>query len=324
MSLVDANLDASVVVCTRNRSRSLAQALDRLLQLEYPEDRWELIVVDNGSTDDTLAVAREVASTQPERVVVLEEPEPGLSISRNRGIARAHGQVVAFIDDDAIPEPDWLRGLLEILSTDGVSVAGGPVVPMFRGQPPAWLTERYLPYLAAWDRGSQVHDLTYNEYPRGVNIAFDRRVFDDFGGFSPHLGRKGRSLLSCEEIEICLRVERAGGRIVYAPRARVHHLTEAERITPGWLARRFGAQGQSEAILVWQHAGWRGLRIGLRSSLRNAVTTLPFGRSSEKDPLYVRCQWRTLLGFLRGSLRAPWQVPRYRPRTPVFDWLPFG
>jgi hypothetical protein len=194
-----------------------------------------------------------------------------------------------------------------------VAVAGGPVEPLFDAPPPAWLGERFRPYLGAWDRGSEVHPLTYNEYPRGGNMAFRRRVFEEFGDFSPHLGLRGRSRLACEEVELCLRVERGGGRIAYVPAAGVRHLTKTQRITERWLHQRFFAQGASEAIIEWRHGGFRGLRQGWRRWQRFYLRELVDRRQPADGPSMRRCLGYALAGHTRSLLLAPLTVPRYRP-----------
>lgn len=316
---------ASVIVCTRNRSSSLAEACEAILAIDFPADRWEMVIVDNRSDDDTLEVARSIESTHPELVRVIREPRIGLSAARNAGVRTARGEIIAFIDDDAFPEPAWLQALVGVLDRDEALAAGGPVEPLFQGELPDWFGEPYLPYLTVWDKGPEVQPLTYNEYPRGANVAFHRVVFERFGFFSTHLGRKGRSLLSCEELELCLRIERSGGKILYVPGAKIRHLTVAERVTTEWLVRRFAAQGRSEAVIDWRHAGLRGLRVGLRRYRGNAATANR-QRHSEAGEIFARCQRSALRGYWRGLLSAPMTVPRYRAPAaagPVAEWLPF-
>jgi len=316
---------ASVLVCTRNRSEPLAETCDAILDLDYADDRWELVIVDNNSTDDTLQVARSIEMRNVGRVRVIQEAEIGLSAARNCAIREARGDFLAFIDDDAHPEPGWLGALVGALRQEGVLAAGGPVIPVIQGNLPNWFLGRYLPYLSVWDRGTESLSLTYNEYPRGANIAFRREAFDRFGLFSTQLGRKGRTLLSGEEIELCLRIERGEGKVLYVPPARVRHLTPADRITPRWMAGRFEAQGRSEAIINWRHAGVRGLAIGLRLHLRNAIGVVVERRQSEYGQTYARCVWRTLRGYLRGAFRCPISVPRYRTSESaehIADWRP--
>lgn len=320
----DTNPEASVIVCTRNRSASLAEACEAILAIDFPTDRWEMIVVDNMSTDDTLAVAQALAEKYPDLVRVLQESEIGLSAARNAGVRAARGEVIAFIDDDAFPEPGWLQALVDVFDRGDVLAAGGPVEPLFQGDLPDWFDERYMPYITVWDKGPEVQTLTYNEYPRGANLAFHREVFERFGLFSTHLGRKGKNLLSCEELELCLRIERSGGKILYVPGARIRHLTVAERVTCDWLLKRFAAQGRSEAIIDWQHAGLHGLRVGLRR-YREAARSAAGQPDSEASEIFARCTRHALHGYLRGLLSAPLRVPRYRPAAaagPVAPWLP--
>jgi len=314
---------ASVVVCTRNRSSLLGQACAAALAVAPPPGGWELVIIDNASTDDTREVAEAVARRAPELVRVVEEPTVGLSAARNRGIAEARGEHLAFLDDDAFPAPGWLTALSAALDGEAVMAAGGPVEPIFDGPLPGWFRGSYLPYLTVWDLGDAAVDLRYNEYPRGANMAFRREAFTRFGGFSPHLGRTGRSLLSCEETELCLRLERGGLRTVYAPGARVRHATPVERLTPEWMERRFAAQGRSEAVIAWVHGGLRALARGLGA---HRCRVAGARASQEADAgLDLRCHRRALRGYLRGMATAPLRVPRYRPPDPAVTlapWLP--
>ena len=315
-------LFVSVVVCTRNRSEVLKESSAALWRMDYPPDRWEVLIVDNHSSDDTLTVARDIASMHPGRVQVIEERELGISVSRNAGIQRARGEVIAFLDDDSFPEPGWLSALVEVLTREPEAlVVGGPVEPWFAGELPSWFGERFHVYVTAWDKGPEVRKLTYNDYPRGANMAFRREVFARFGNFNAHLGYKGTGLMACDETELCLRVERSGGRILYVPRARVRHLTAASRITPAWLARRFQGQAHSEAILEWRHSGWLGLYRGWRQFARNARATVRQRHRSAEDKILARCTGRALLGYTLGLLRAPLTIRRYRPPVGTAEWL---
>jgi len=317
--------DATVVVCTRNRSLDLLQACEAIYEADFDPQRWEMLIVDNASSDDTHEVAKAFADRHPGRVRLLVEKEVGLSAARNAGIAAATGNIVIFVDDDAFPEPDWLASYVTAFEREQVMCAGGPVAPLFAGELPPWFRGRYLPYLSAWDRGESLQELAYNEYPRGTNIAFRRSVFEKVGTFSHDLGRKDGSLLSCEEIELCLRIERAGYVTLYLPRARVRHLTKVDRLTPEWLMRRFEAQGRSEAIINWRHGGWRGLRAGFRSARRYAREASR-GKSIS-GPLFSRCQGRALRGYMVGMVDAVTTVPRYRPPDTSLDfsdWQPAG
>jgi glycosyltransferase involved in cell wall biosynthesis len=298
----------SVIVCTRNRSRLLAEACGAILAVDSPGEPWELLIIDNGSTDDTLDIAHQVAA-EDARVRVEVEERLGLSNARNAGIRHARGELLLFVDDDAFPAPGWLVGLAKALRLEDVLAAGGPVEPRFAGELPEWFGPTYRPYVTVWDLGPELVDLHYNEYPRGANMGFRRETFERFGGFSHHLGRTGSSLLSCEETELCLRIERGGGRVVYTPEAPVEHHVDASRITEGWMIDRFGAQGRSEAIVDWQHGGFAGLRWGLSRARRHLEAV----RQNPAGPLHVRCQETAYRAYRWSALFCPLRIPRYRP-----------
>lgn len=298
-----------MVVCTRNRSAALADFGAAWLGHRAALD-WELLVVDNGSTDDTREVAASLVAARPARSRLAVEPTLGLSSARNLGIRLARGEWIAFLDDDAAPAPGWLDAYERALSRPGVLAAGGPIDPDFEAPAPDWLEREFLPYLSAWDRGPEPHRLAYAEYPRGANMAFRREAFERFGEFDLRLGRRGRSLRSCEEIELCLRIERGGGEIRYEPGARVRHRVETSRLSPRWLLDRFAAQGFSEAIVEWKHFGVEGLRRGLSRQREGArAHEARLGRTA----LFAACHRRAARAYLRGAAYAMVVVERWRP-----------
>ncbi len=279
-----------------------------MLAVDFDPNRWEMFIVDNSSTDDTAEVARSVAERHSGRVRVVVEEQIGLSAARNAGVAATDAPIVAFIDDDAFPEPGWLTAILRGFRRPDVMCVGGPVAPLIEGELPSWFRGRFLPYLTVWDLGDGEIELVYNEYPRGANIAYRRSGLDLVGGFSVHLGRKGSNLLSCEEIELCLRLERAGFAILYQPEARVRHLTPVGRMTPEWLHARFAAQGRSEAIVNWMHGGLDGVRVGLRGVRRHAAEAEPQSVTGRQGLRRVPPPHRSWL--------LPWS-PRCRAGPPV-------
>ncbi len=305
----DAAVRASVVVCTRERGSALAETL-RAVADQSATFAWELIVVDNGSRDGSLELARELTREWSARARVVEERVAGLSAARNAGVRAARGELILFLDDDAQPFPGWLEAFARALAEPGVLAAGGPIAPVFAGPRPAWLEDRYLPYLSAWDRGAEAHDLRYNELPRGTNMAFRSEAFARCGEFSRHLGRRGRSLRSCEETEFGLRLERTGARVRYVPAAGVWHRVETRRLTESWLVARFAAQGESEAIVDWMHWGWSGLRQGLAAARRLAhAATRETGSGAD---LVRRCHQSSLSAYWKASWWIPLMVPRHR------------
>jgi glycosyltransferase involved in cell wall biosynthesis len=241
----------SVVVCTHNRRALLEHAVRSLAGQDLAADQYEVIVVDNASTDGTReAVAVLQASTT--NLLYVYEPAPGLSNARNAGVRDAHGEIVAFLDDDAQAEPGWLTAL--VASFDGRPrrplCAGGPVVPIWERLPPRWLPDFALASLSIVDYGQAARELDFpREWLAGCNMAFDRDFLLCSGGFDPRLGRKGDRLLGNEELAAFRAVVAAGGVIRYEPAAAVRHLVPASRVELGWFCRRMYAQGVSNVIL---------------------------------------------------------------------------
>ncbi|HEV8581916.1 MAG TPA: glycosyltransferase [Thermoanaerobaculia bacterium] len=341
------NLRVDVVLCTRNRSELLARTCEAILGQDYPAELWRLLIVDNASTDDTFAVALALAQRFPGRVRAVQCHQLGHSAARNFGVKETSAEIVAFTDDDALPDPGWLRTLVQVIDREGAEASGGPVELVLSGELPRWFLENYLLYLAIWRPADEFRQLTYNEFPRGVNLAFRRQVFDRYGFFSSHLGLRGERQLFCEETELCLRIERNGGRIVYSPQSLVRHCVDARRFTVNWLSRRFAAQGRSEAIVNWMHGGLRGLVLGSRVHLANLraaswqsvlalrsagfeglTGTVPGPESQaelqEAARILTHCRRRALFGYLRQIPLAFAAVPRYRPAngSKLERWTP--
>lgn len=242
----------SIIICTHNRSSNLVNALEKLAALDYPRDNYEIIVIDNGSTDDTSEVVAE--ASRHESIIYVREERVGLSYARNRGIETAGGAYIAFIDDDAWPEAGWLRKLEEVFKNPNVACAGGKVIPVLQKLTgwPHWLHRRHLSFFTVIDYPDQ-RKLHYAAYPLGTNIAFRKSVFAQIGYFDPSLGRTGTSLLSMEEIELCYRIENAGFDIVYTPEAIVNHKVHEERLTKEWVEQRAYWEGISAALLEWKN-----------------------------------------------------------------------
>lgn len=298
-----ATLSATVAICTANRSALLAESLAALLPL-VDARTGEVLVVDNGSTDDTPRILAELIAAHPQTVRAVREDRRGLSAARNRAVREARGDLLLFLDDDAVPAPGWLEAYRTAFRETRAAAAGGPVEPIFGSALPDWLDERFLPYLTAWDRGREVVPLHYNELPRGANMGFRRALFADYGDFLEQLQRKGTGLRTCEDIEFCLRLERGGEEILYLPPALVRHHVARQRLSVAWMEARFAGQGFSEAIVEWRHAGLRGLRTGLRRVARF--------RPGPADDIHAQCLAHTRRGYRRGALYALFFVAPYR------------
>jgi GT2 family glycosyltransferase len=210
----------------------------------------ELIVVDN-STEPRInhAIRRSYKTKKKFRYVI--ERTQGLSHARNKGTAVARGRYVAFIDDDAVAEPDWAKELLRAFAQyPGAGCVGGRIVPRWLAPRPDWLTDDLLGYLSLVDWGGKTRKARKGEWLAGCNIAYDRALLLAVGGFPRDLGRRGAgaNLLSNEELKVAAQIRAAGRPIVYSPRAVVEHRIPPERLTKRWFLRRAAWQAVSDYI----------------------------------------------------------------------------
>ena len=179
----------TVILCTFNRCERLKKALESVACSKLPGAiDWEVLVVDNNSSDATSAVVKHFCELYGDRFRYLFEPCPGKSYALNAGIRGARGSIVVFMDDDVTVEPTWLENLTSVLGCHQWTGVGGRVLPLWSMPPPKWLPNdpRALAPLAGFDLGATAGPLM--EAPCGTNMAFRKSVFDKFGGFRTDLG----------------------------------------------------------------------------------------------------------------------------------------
>lgn len=279
----------TIILCTFNRARDLADTLARLRLLSYPIDDHEILVVDNNSTDETPEVIS-AASADVGNLVSLRAVKPGLSHARNEGIAAARGELVAFIDDDAWPDPNWLQALENGFADKGTACVGGRVDAVWpHNAPPAWLAEQLFCFLTQVDYGAR-RFLRYPDYPAGTNIAFRKTVFQEIGLFREDLGRIGASLLSMEEVDICLRIEDAGYKVLYLPDAVVYHKVAENRLTEAWFEQRSHWQGVSAALV-------EARKFSLAKKIRKLIKYLIFIAGGALGNIAFTCIRNNKLAF---------------------------
>lgn len=240
----------SVVIATYNRAADLRDTLASLAGVR-PASPWEVIVVDNNSTDDTRAVVEHAAPTFPAPLRYVFEREQGRSPALNAGIRLAQGDVIVTTDDDVRVESDWLDRAGAALGALGCDYIGGRVLPIWGGPRPAWLPEhggKHWAVIALLDYGSEPLEFGAR-VPLGVNMAFRRSAFDRAGLLDPHTGRKAGTLLGQEVREWCIRARAAGVRGFYVPDMVVRHIIPASRLSKAYFRRWFYWRGISRAML---------------------------------------------------------------------------
>ncbi|MEM8613689.1 MAG: glycosyltransferase [Cyanobacteria bacterium P01_H01_bin.105] len=240
----------SAVICTYNRADRLILALEGLKTQTLSKERYEIVVIDNASTDTTKAVCDDYKQQLP-HLAYHYEPIQGLSTARNTGLNVANGDYVAYLDDDAIPCANWLEDIVTAFSTiqPQPAVVGGPIYPIWEQEPPVWMHYYVQGYFTVLDHGTEAGWFPDGEYPYGANMVYRRDVLLKHNGFSEDLGRDGKSLLSDEERLLNLTIEADGGQFYYVPSASVQHWVPKERISRSWLLKRCYWQGRSGAVV---------------------------------------------------------------------------
>lgn len=241
----------SVVICTHDRARYLGRALESVLEQRAPGVDFEVIVVDNCSTDDTAAVVRSFSGAGNVRYV--HEDRLGLCHARNRGWRSARGRWIAYLDDDAVASPGWLAAIAETFAgVRDCGVLGGRVEPIWEAPRPPWLSDDIARSLTIVDWAEQPRclDDLEREWLVGANLAVPHSVLAEVGGFRPQLDRVGSRMLSGGDVFLQKEVVRRGWRCLYQPAMAVRHLVPAARLERAWFVRRFYWQGISD-VTMW-------------------------------------------------------------------------
>jgi glycosyltransferase involved in cell wall biosynthesis len=295
----------SVVVCAYNAEPTIGECLDAAVRLDYPD--YEVIVVDDGSTDATAELSR----ARPVRVISTENR--GLGSARNTGLAASDGEIVAYLDSDAYPDPHWLRYLARRFTTTAAVGVGGPNLPPPGDGPTAECVAR--------SPGGPAHVLlsdTVAEHAPGCNLAIRASALREIGGFDPRFRAAG------DDVDVCWRLQDRGGSLAFHAAAVVwHHRRNSVRAY--WRQQR--GYGRAEALLEdkWPekynaggHFRWAG-RIYDRGLTRHLVRTrrvyhgawgtAPFQSLYQQEPgtllsLPLTPEWLLLTAVLLGLALA--------------------
>jgi glycosyltransferase involved in cell wall biosynthesis len=309
--MVAAAPKVSAIICTHNRAQYLGQAIDSLLAQDF--DSFEVIVIDNASSDRTREVVE--AQLQDPRLKYVYESQIGLSIARNTGAKVACGDILAYLDDDAVASPHWLKTLSDAYEQNSqLAIAGGKVTLLWIGEltPPVWLSENLAGNLGAYDLGDSFVYIDRPQLtPRGLNYSIRKEFLEQIGGFDPKLGRVGKNLLSNEELHMTNLALNLGWQVAYVPDAWVAHHVAPERLYPQWFLDRGWWQGISECYRE-QIAGEAGFGQFLRGGERlvrglyKAIKFFTHPAQRFENLVYSYGQigylWKALQGLINGAM----------------------
>lgn len=241
----------SLIVCTYNRDKYLYGALQCIAENGFPTEAYEIVLVNNMSTDNTEAECKRFENDYPNvdfRYFV--ETNQGLSFARNRGIKESQGETLVFLDDDSYIQEGYLNNLQKRLEAHPDADAfGGKILPVFEsGEAPKWLSKWNYSWVSAIDMGDKVCPFKGKAFPIGANMGIRRSMISEIGLFNTQLGRSKKNLMGGEEKDLFERIRNHGGSIYYFPDVVVHHVIPPTRTTKEYIMRMGEGVGKSERI----------------------------------------------------------------------------
>ena len=230
----------TVIICTYNRAKYIGPLLESLAANDLAKSEYEILLVDNNCTDNTRAICDAFAAAHKDvRFRYVVEPEQGLSAARNKGIKEAKGDIIVYVDDDALVDAHYLRDYAEWFAAHQETMAcGGPIEPLYETEEPKWMSPYTKALLTAWmNYGDKVREYPKGRYPGGGNAAYRKEVFDKVGLFNTALGRKGGNLMGSEEKDIFDKMHALHMQVLYLPTPVLHHCIPQAKLEKDYFDR---------------------------------------------------------------------------------------
>ncbi|XCN73756.1 MAG: glycosyltransferase [Candidatus Electrothrix aestuarii] len=303
------------VICTHNREQYLQRCIESLYEQTLDQAQYEVLVVDNGSTDTTAEICRKFEHLPNFRYVF--EPVLGLSQARNTGWKNSQGAYVGYLDDDAVAEKTWFEKALWSFENIDPSPewVGGPIDLEWEVEAPCWITGEYKVTLGWLNWGEEARFLTEpSERLGGGNSFYQRATLESMQGFDTRLGRKKKLLLSGEETQFQHRLKATGGRLYYHPGILIHHFVPKERTAPSFFYKRYYWGGITDYLMsrTLQNISFEAIaqeEEGGSSLLRLFVHTWKalgfFVRDEEK--IQGRIYLTYVIGWVWAAIRYRWE-----------------
>jgi glycosyltransferase involved in cell wall biosynthesis len=245
-------LDISVIICTYNRCDLLKQTIESVLSQDCGQVRYELLIVDNHSSDETRQTCEALLADCHISAHYLFEPEQGVSFARNTGIRHAKAPILAFSDDDVCVSRNWIAGIKRAFDEHPeITGIGGKVLPLWQKEAPAWLTRQHWMPLALQDYGDAPLQIDASNPLCLItaNLALRREIFERIGLFSPTLQRVKNGIGSMEDHELHVRLWDAGYKEMYIPEILVGALVQPERLTKQYHRKWHKGHGYFYALM---------------------------------------------------------------------------
>ena len=296
----------SVIICTYNRDKFIGEALNCLAKQTLPTGNFEIIVVDNRSTDNTASIAKKFIADHPElQARYVMEPNKGLSFARNRGIQEARASIVTYIDDDAEVTPHFLESIVSFLQANSSVVGvGGKVIPKYsESGEPKWISKYLNGFVGRMDFGDRPKQFDSKmKYPTGCNMTYTKEILQKAGGFNNELTFRS------DDKYIFHQVTKISDNVYYVPEALLYHNIDNDRLSFPNFKKLFLKSGNEEKIRVRSEMGTAGIvkkffELIFKTTAATVIYILYIIKGQELKGRYVFfSQWFTLKGFLQKSV----------------------
>ncbi len=298
--------EISLVICTYNRCRYLPEALQSILKQTLQAAKFELIIVDNNSTDETANIAREFISSHSElNARYCFEENKGLSHARNRGMQEAQSPVINYVDDDAVLSPGYLEAMLHFFQTHTQAIgAGGKVIPKYEsGQEPVWMSKYLNGFIGKIDFGNETQQFSKAmKYPVGCNMAYKKDALQKVGGFNNALQFRS------DDKYIFHQLSKISDQVYFVPQAWLYHYIDAHRLELSNFKKLFLKTGNEEKKRVAAEGGSIAvLKKGIEFILKFVASVALFclftiqGQYIKGRYIFIS-QYNTLKGFFSKEI----------------------
>jgi len=232
----------SIVICTHNRVELARNAIDSVINQDFPQNEFELLIIDNASTDGTCKMAQEFCNKYSNVSYILETTV-GVSYARNRGWREARGEFVGYLDDECISPREWLSSAEDVVLHQKPAAFGGPYFAFYNTSKPHWFKDEYESNVLA----AHAYPLSEKEFLTGANMFIRRDLLVTLNGFSLEFGMVGKKIAYGEETHFFKRLvtQFPNALIYYDPRVFVHHLVRPEKMKLSTIPNRFFNHGRA-------------------------------------------------------------------------------
>jgi len=242
----------SIIIPTYNRSSSLGMTLDSCINLTYPKDKYEIIVADNNSSDNTKAIVEEWKLKSDVSIKYILEERQGAHFARNTAAKHSEGEILYYTDDDMLADKNLLTNIVKVFDMDyNIAIVGGKVLPKWEFDPPNWLTKYFKNApLSLIEKSEKLIIASYDLGIYSCHQAILKEVLFKCGGFNPDIEKD--KLVGDGETGLSIKILEAGYNIAYVDDAVSHHLIPKSRMTQKYLNGRFSNQGYSDSFTIFR------------------------------------------------------------------------